>query len=102
MLRFSKQSGYNQRAMRPARLQACHVLRWLWTVGRLPFLLPLIILEPVIAFLLGGLALLGLLTTAFFTLIAAPHFAAGTMLIVSISFALALVLYEGAIRVLSR
>jgi hypothetical protein len=60
-----------------------------------------VILEPVIVFLLGGLALLGLLMTAFFTLIAAPHFPAGLMLMLSISFALALVLYEGVIRVLS-
>lgn len=88
--------------MRPARLQSRNVLRWLWNIGRLPLLLPLTILEPAIAVLLGGLALLGLLTTAFFTLIAAPHFPAGTMLASSISFSLVLVLYEGAIRVLSR
>jgi len=39
--------------------------------------------------------------SVFFTLIAAPHFPAGIMLATSISFALALILYEGAIRALS-
>jgi hypothetical protein len=84
-----------------ARLQSRRVLRWLWNVGRLPILLPLVILEPIVAVLLGGMALLGLLATLFFKVIAAPHFPAGTMLAVSISMALALVLYEGAIRILS-
>ena len=45
--------------------------------------------------------LLGLLTTGFFALVAVPHFHTGIMLGVSISFALALVLYEGIIRILS-
>jgi hypothetical protein len=43
----------------------------------------------------------GVLSTVFFKLIAAPHFPTWTMLTISISFALALVLYEGAIVVLS-
>jgi hypothetical protein len=101
MLRFSEQIGYDGREMPPARLHAGQMLRWLWPVARLPVLLPLVILEPIVAFLLGGLALLGLLTTAFFALIGAPHFPTGTMLMLSISFALALVLYEGAIRILA-
>jgi hypothetical protein len=83
------------------RLHPRQVLRWLWNIGRLPILLPLVILEPVVAFLLGGMALLGLLATVFFILIAAPHFPTGTMLSISISFAFALALYEGAIRLLS-
>lgn len=89
------------RLMRPAALHPRHFLRSLWHVARLPILLPLVILEPIVAFLLGGTAVLGLLTTAFFELVAAPHFPAGMMLAVSISFALALVLYEGAIRILT-
>jgi hypothetical protein len=87
--------------MPPARLHSRQVLRSLWHVARLPILLPLVILEPIAAFLLGGMALLGLLTTGFFALVAVPHFHTGIMLGVSISFALALVLYEGAIRILS-
>lgn len=102
MLRFSEQDGYNRLTMRATRIHLRQVLRWLWNIGRLLLLLPLAILRPVIAFLLGGLALLGLLATLLFTLIATPHFPTGLMLTISISFALALVLYEGAIRVLSR
>ena len=85
----------------PTRLHARRLLRWLWIVGRLPILLPLVILEPIVAILLGGMALLGLLATMFFTLTAVPQFPAGVMLMVSISFGLALVLYECVIRILS-
>ena len=101
MLRFSEQDGYNRLEMPPARLHARRALRLLWSIGRLPVLLPLVILEPIAVLLLGGLALLGLVMSVFFTLIAAPHFPAGIMLATSISFALALILYEGAIRALS-
>jgi hypothetical protein len=61
----------------------------------------LVILELVVALACGALALLGVLTTVFFKLIAVPHFPTWTMLTISISFGLALVLYEGAIVVLS-
>jgi hypothetical protein len=77
------------------------IIRWLWHVVRLPIVIFLVILEPVVALTCGTLALLGVLTTVFFKLIAAPHFPTWTMLIISISFGLALVLYEGAIVVLS-
>jgi hypothetical protein len=68
---------------------------------RLPVVMLLVILEPVVALLSGSVALLGLLTTVFFKLIAAPNFPTWTMLSISIGFGLALVLYEGAIVVLS-
>jgi hypothetical protein len=77
------------------------ILRWAWHIARLPVLLLLVILEPVVVFACGALALLGVLATIFFKLIDAPHFPAWTMLSISLSFALGLVLYEGAIRVLS-
>jgi hypothetical protein len=77
------------------------IIRWLWHVARLPMVTLLVILEPVVALVCGALALLGVLTTAFFKLIAAPHFPTWTMLTISISFGLALVLYQGAIVVLS-
>ena len=77
------------------------IIRWLWHVVRLPIVMLLVILEPVVALLCGALALLGVLTTVFFKLIAAPHFPTWTMLAISISFGLALVLYEGAIAALS-
>jgi hypothetical protein len=61
----------------------------------------LVILEPVFALICGGLALLGVLLTLFFKLIEAPHFPAWTMLTISIAFGLALLVYEGLIRVFS-
>ncbi|MGO9596216.1 MAG: hypothetical protein ACLQFT_13525 [Steroidobacteraceae bacterium] len=77
------------------------IIRWLWHAVRLPVVMLLVILEPVVALVCGAFALLGVLTTVFFKLIAAPHFPTWTMLIISIGFGLALVLYEGAIVVLS-
>jgi hypothetical protein len=77
------------------------IIRWLWHVVRLPIVTLLVVLEPVVALACGALALLGVLTTIFFKLIAAPHFPTWTMLVISIGFGLALVLYEGAIAVLS-
>jgi len=77
------------------------IIRWLWHVVRLPIVTMLVILEPVVALVCGALALLGVLPTIFFKLIAAAHFPTWTMLTISISFGLALVLYEGAIVVLS-
>ena len=75
--------------------------RWLWHIVRIPAVMLLVILEPIVAFACGALALLGVLTTLFFALLHVPHFPTGTMLAVSIGFALILVLYEGLIRVLS-
>ena len=58
------------------------IIRWLWHVVRLPIVMFLVILEPVVALTCGALALLGVLTTVFFKLIAAPHFPTWTMLII--------------------
>jgi len=77
------------------------ILRWAWRIARLPMLMLLVILEPVVIFACGALALLGLLTTIFFKLINAPHFPTWTMLTISLSFGFALVIYEGVIRALS-
>jgi len=76
-------------------------MRWLWHLIRLPILLLLVILEPVVAFACGGLALLGVMVVVFFELVAAPHFPMWTMIAISISFVFALALYEGAIRLFS-
>jgi hypothetical protein len=73
----------------------------LWHGIRLPVLMLLIIVEPVVSFLLGGLALLGVLTTIFFWSLKVPQFPAFTMLMLSLGFGLASVLYQIAIRVLS-
>jgi hypothetical protein len=69
---------------------------------RLPVLLLLAVLEPIVRFVCAGLALLGVLATVFFKLIGAPDFPAWTMLALSVGFALMLVAYQGLIRVLSR
>ena len=76
-------------------------MRWLWHIVRLPMLTLLVILRPVVVLMCGGLALLGVLMTVFFRLVEAPHFPVWTMLTISLSFGLALVLYEALIRGLS-
>lgn len=81
--------------------QRYEILRSLWPILRLPIVMFLVILEPVVSLGCGALALLGVLATIFFTMIPAPHFPTWTMLGLSIGFGVALVLYEGAIRVLS-
>jgi hypothetical protein len=73
----------------------------LWHAARLPALMLLLILEPVVSFVLGGLALLGVLTTILFWALGVPHFPALTMLALSLSFGFAAALYRAAIRVLS-
>jgi hypothetical protein len=77
------------------------LLRGLWHAIRLPALALLVILQPVVSFVFAGLALLGVLTTIFFALVGPPHFPAWTMLCISLGFFFALVIYEGAIRLLS-
>jgi hypothetical protein len=81
---------------------AAAILRGLWFLVRLPVFTLLVISEPVVALVLGGLALAGVLTTIFFVLIHAPHFPAWTMLTISVGFGLALMFYEALLRVFSR
>ena len=76
--------------------------RLLWQPVRLPILAFLVILEPIVSFLLGALALLGILTTLFFKLIGAPHFPFWTMLAISISFVALLAVYEGLVKLFSK
>ena len=76
--------------------------RGFWLLVRLPVFTLLVILEPVVALVLGCLALAGVLTTIFFVAIHAPHFPAWSILGLSIGFGLALMAYEAVLRVLSR
>jgi len=87
-------------AERPALAAA--ILRGLWFLVRLPVVTLLVLMEPVVALVLGGLALAGVLTTIFFVLIHAPHFPTWTMLTISVGFGLALMFYEALLRVFSR
>jgi hypothetical protein len=81
---------------------AATILQSLWFLVRLPVFTLLVIMEPVVALVLGGLALSGVLTTIFFVLIHAPHFPAWTMLTISLGFGLALMFYDALLRVFSR
>jgi hypothetical protein len=74
--------------------------RILWHGVRLPALLFLAVLEPVVTLVLWSCALLGLLTTLFYRAIGMPHFPFWTMLAISLMFAALSVLYQGLIRLL--
>ena len=77
-------------------------LGWIWRLVRLPIVTLLVILEPVVSLVFGGLALLGVLMTLFYTLIRLPHFPTWTMLTLSVGFGLAVRLYRGLILILAR
>jgi hypothetical protein len=88
---------------RPREALAMGSLRLVWRLIRLPILTLLVILQPVIGLVFGGLALLGILMSVFFMLSgAAPHFPFVVMLAISVSFGLVLVGYEALIRYFSR
>jgi hypothetical protein len=67
---------------------------------RLPALLFLAVLEPIVTFVLWGFALLGVLTAFFYRAIGMPHFPFWTVLAISLLFAAFSVVYQGLIRVL--
>jgi hypothetical protein len=76
---------------------------WLLSQGiRLPLFLLLAILEPVVSFVLGSLALLGVLMALFWKLTGPPHFRFLLMLGISLGFELALAYYHTLLRLLSR
>jgi hypothetical protein len=76
-------------------------LRVLWHAVRLPVLVTLVILEPVVSFALGGATLLGLLMTFFWTWVGPPTFPFWTMFALSLGFGFALLLYQALIVALS-
>jgi len=73
----------------------------LWQSVRLPTFLLLAVLEPVVSFVLGSLALLGVLTAFFWKLVGPPHFPFLLVLGVSLGFELALILYRKLLGFLS-
>lgn len=87
--------------MRRGNDNARKASRLLWQIVRLPVRTVLVVAEPIVGFVFASLALLGVLATAFFAAVHAPHFPLWTMLAISLSFVVALTLYEGLIRVLS-
>jgi len=72
----------------------------LWQCVRVPVLLLLVILEPVVSFVLSALALLGVLTALFWKLVGPPHFPFFLVLSISLGFELALVLYHALLNLL--
>jgi hypothetical protein len=77
-------------------------LRLLWNALRLPLFMFLAILEPIVGFILGALALLGVLTALFFKFYGAPHFPFALMVAVSVGFGLMLVGYYALLRLFGR
>lgn len=76
------------------------ILWLLWQCIRVPAVLLLVILEPVVSFILGALALLGVLTALFWKLVGPPHFPFFLVLSISLGFELTLVLYHALLRLL--
>jgi hypothetical protein len=73
----------------------------MWQILRLPALMFLVVLEPIISLACFGLALLGVLTTIFFILVGPANFPWITMLCLSAGFAVAAIAYSAIIRLLS-
>jgi hypothetical protein len=72
-----------------------------WAAVRLPVLLVVVLLEPVVRVVCAGLAILGLLTTIFFKLVGPPTFPWIEMLTISLGFSILLLAYYALIRLLS-
>jgi hypothetical protein len=77
-------------------------LRLLWHAVRLPVFVFLAILEPIVSFILGALALLGVLTALFSKFYGVPHFPFALMLGVSLGFGLMQVGYYALLRLFGR
>lgn len=72
-----------------------------WQCIRLPLFLFLLVLEPVVTFVLGALALLGVLTALFWKFFGPPNFPFFLMLGISLGFELALIVYRKLLRFLA-
>jgi hypothetical protein len=86
---------------RAIRRIALGVIAVAWHVIRLPILGLVVILEPIITFVLAGLALLGVLTSILFKLVGPVDFPVWTVLGISIGFVMVLTLVHALIRALS-
>jgi hypothetical protein len=92
--------GHNDRSI-PRDLGRC-TLWLLWQCIRLPILLVLVTLEPVVNLVLGLFALLGLLTAIFWELAGPPGFPCLLIVTISLGFQFALLVYQILLRLLSR
>jgi hypothetical protein len=76
---------------------------WLaWQCVRLPLLLFLRIIEPVVSLVLGTLALLGVLITFFWWSVGPPHVPVALMLGISLGLGATLVGFHVLLRLLTR
>jgi hypothetical protein len=77
--------------------------RAVWSIVRIPILVFLIVLEPIVSFLLVGLSLLGIFMAFFWKWTSAdPRLPFWAMLGISIGLGVTLFLYEGLINFFSR
>src|SRR5579871_4518949 len=72
-----------------------------WQCIRLPLFLYLLVLEPVVTFVLGALALLGVLTALSWKFFGPPNFPFFLMLGISLGFELAVIVYRKLVRLLA-
>lgn len=77
-------------------------LRFLWHAVRLPVYVFLVILEPVVCFILGALALLGVITAVLLKVYGVPHFPFALMLGMSLGLGLMLTGYYALLDVFGR
>ena len=76
---------------------------WLaWQLIRIPVFLFLAILEPVVRFVLGSLALLLMLTAFFYKAYGVPHFPFWLTIAISLGLAFLLAVYDLLLRLFSR
>lgn len=80
---------------------ALGILGLAWNAVRAPILLFLIILEPFVRLVLGGAAVLGVLTAILFEAAAVPNFPFWFQISMSFGCLVVLALYYGLIRLLS-
>jgi hypothetical protein len=73
-----------------------------WQCLRLPLLLLLGILEPVVSLILSSLALLDVLMTIFWWSVGPPHFPMALMLGISLGLGAVLAAYHALLRLLNR
>jgi hypothetical protein len=72
-----------------------------WQCIRLPLLLFLLVLEPIVTLVLGTLALLGVLTALFWKFFGPPNFPFLLVLSISLGLELALIVYHKLLRLLA-
>ena len=93
---------YDEKNERGARALSRRVLQILWQALRLPVLVFLAILQPVVRLVLGAFALLGVLMAFFFKLYGAPHFPFWLMIGMSVGLGMGLMGYNALLRILAR